>query len=203
MSTPNAYPLAWPKDVPRSKLRSKSPFRVSLARSVSDLQDSLRLFGRDTGLPVKNVVISSNVTLGANKPSDPGVAVYFNWDGAQRCIAVDRFTEVEANVRAIYQILEGRRQEMRYGGLHIVRATFRGFVALPPPADDLGPRPWREVFGVHGAIESNDAMRDFIETEYRRLARERHPDMPGGSDAAMAELNAARAAALAELGGGA
>jgi hypothetical protein len=201
MNTPYAYPLAWPQDLPRSKLRSKSPFRVSLSRAVSDLQDSLRLFGKDTGVPVKNVVISSNVTLGANKPADPGVAVYFDWDGAQRCIAVDRFTEVEANVRAIYQILEGRRQEMRYGGLHIVRATFRGFVALPPPADKPGPRPWREVFGVHGAIGSKSATRDFIEAEYRRLARNLHPDMPGGSDAAMAELNAARVAALAELDG--
>lgn len=199
MNAPYAYPLAWPRELPRTKLRTKSPFRVSLARAVSDLQDSLRLFGRDTGLPVKNVVISSNVTLGANKPADPGVAVYFDWDGAQRCIAVDRFSEVEANVRAIYQILEGRRQEMRYGGLHIVRATFQGFVALPPPAGNPAPRSWREVFGF---VTSGPISRENVEAAYRRLARDRHPDMPGGSDEAMAELNAARAAALAELDGG-
>jgi len=196
----NAYPLAWPNELPRSKLRSKSPFRVSLTRAVSDLQDSLRLFGKDTGLPVKNVIISSNVTLGENKPADPGVAVYFDWDGAQRCVAVDRFTEVEGNLRAIYMIVEGRRQEMRYGGLNIVRATFRGFAALPPPATGgARPRPWREVLGW---MPYHNPSREEIESSFRKLARERHPDA-GGSAEAMAELNAARAAALAELGEGA
>lgn len=190
MSAPIAYPLAWPAELPRTVKRSRSPFRVTLARAVSDLQDALRLFGGDTGLPVKNVVISSNVTLGSPKPSDPGVAVYFDWDGAQRCIAIDRFPEVEANVRAVYQILEGRRQEMRYGGLHIVRATFRGLVALPAPED------WRAVLGV-GPL-ARPTLEE-IEAAYKRLARHRHPDTPGGSDRLMAELNAAREAARAEL----
>lgn len=187
MSDPIAYPLCWPLEMPRAQKRQRSPFKVSLARAISDLQDSLRLFGSDTGLPVKNVVISSNVTLGQSKPADPGVAVYFEWDGAQRCIAVDRFPSVEANVRAIYQILEGRRQEMRYGGLHIVRAAFRGFAALPPPDD------WRRVMGL-----GEDATLDQVEARYRELARARHPDA-GGSERAMAELNAAREAARAEL----
>lgn len=163
-----------------------SAITTSKTRAVADLQDSLRLFGSDTGLPVKNVVISSNVTLGAPKPSDPGVAVYFDWDGDQRCI-VCRFPDVEGNVRAIYQILEGRRQEMRYGGLHIVRAAFRGFAALPPPDD------WRRVLGLgdRPTLEEVDAA-------YKKLARARHPDA-GGSEHAMAELNAAREAARREL----
>ncbi|HMQ94625.1 MAG TPA: hypothetical protein PKA33_20745 [Amaricoccus sp.] len=198
MTAPIAYPLAWPLDLPRSTKRARSPFRVSLNRAVSDLQDALRLFGNDSGLPVVNVVISSNVTLGAAKPSDPGVAVYFDWDGAQRCIAVDRFPEVEANVRAIYQILEGRRQELRYGGLHIVRATFRGFAALPPPPEDR-PSPQRSWRAVYGWPEGTAPSRADVENVYRALARQRHPDAPGGSHEAMAELNAAREAALAEL----
>lgn len=37
-----------------------------------------------------------------------------------------------------------------------------------------------------------------VDDRYRALARERHPDQ-GGSDAMMAELNAARAAARREL----
>ena len=187
MSAPIAYPLAWPLELPRTTSRVRSPFKVSLNRAVADLQDSLRLFGTDTRLPVKNVVISSNVTLGSPKPSDPGVAVYFDWDGGQRCIAVDRFPDVEANVRAIYQILEGRRQEMRYGGLHIVRAAFRGFSALPPPDD------WRRVLGL-----GDQPTLAEVDAAYKRLARERHPDS-GGSGHAMAELNAAREAARAEL----
>jgi len=189
VSAPIAYPLAWPLELPRAAKRVRSPFRVTLNRAVADLQDSLRLFGSDTGLPVKNVVISSNVTLGAPKPADAGVAVYFDWDGEQRCIAVDRFSEVEANVRAIYQILEGRRQEMRYGGLHIVRAAFRGFAALPPPDD------WRRVLGLGPSASLEEA-----ETAYKHLARERHPDKIGeAGHRLMAELNGAREAARREL----
>jgi hypothetical protein len=130
MTAPSAYPLAWPEGLPRSKTRVRSPFKVALPRAVADLEDALHLFGTDTGLPVTGVVISSNVTLGASRPADQGVAVYFDWDGARRCIAIDRFALVEANVWAIYLTVEGRRQELRNGGLPIARAAFQGFAAL-------------------------------------------------------------------------
>jgi DnaJ-domain-containing protein 1 len=61
-----------------------------------------------------------------------------------------------------------------------------GFAALPAPVI----RPWWAVLEV-----SPTATRDAIATSYWRLARERHPDA-GGSNELMAELNAARAAAL-------
>lgn len=188
VTSPLAYPLHWPAELPRSRSRGRSPFKVSLSRAVADLQDSLRLFGADTGMPVRHVVISSNVTLGAARPSDPGVAVYFEWDGAQRCVAVDRFPRPEDNVRAIYYVLEARRQEMRYGGLHIVRAAFRGFSALPPPGD------WRAVLGVGPQASLAD-----VEAAWRDKARAAHPDRRGGSGELMAELNAARTAARKEL----
>ena len=187
---PIAYPLQWPAGIPRAKRRERSPFRVSLNRAVADLHDALRLFGRDSNLPVRDVVISSNVTLGTARPEDPGVAVYFEWDGAQRCIAVDRFPTVEANLRAIYQILEGRRQELRYGGLHIVRAAFRGFTALPPPED------WRAVLGFGREIKPS---LEEVEAAYRTIARRAHPDQPSGSADLMAAVNAARMAAREEL----
>jgi hypothetical protein len=102
MTAPSHYPLAWPASQPRTRERQRSsPFKVALTRAVADLQDALRLFGNDTGRPVRNVVISSNVTLGQPLPVDPGVAVYFDWDGVQRCIAVDLFPAPEANIRAI------------------------------------------------------------------------------------------------------
>lgn len=183
--SPSAFPLAWPAGLPRTKDRQSSPFKVDLDRAVRDLQDALRLFGSDTGRPVQHVVISSNVTLGRSRPEDPGVAVYFEWDGASRCIAVDRFATVAGNVRAVYMILEGRRQELRYGGLNLVRATFSGFLALPPPAEGS----WWEVLGV-----SPSATLEEVETRYRDLVRSSHPDQ-GGSAARMAEINAARAAA--------
>ena len=185
---PLAYPLHWPGNLPRTRSHARSPFKVSLSRAAADLQDALRLFGSDTGVPVRDVVISSNVTLGAARPSDPGVAVYFAWDGAQRYIAIDRFPRPEDNLRAIYCVLEARRQEMRYGGLQIVRAAFSGFSALPPPRD------WRTVLGVGPEADLAAA-----EAAWRERARAAHPDRRGGSSALMAELNAARAAARSEL----
>lgn len=190
MTAPHAYPLAWPAEVPRTKRRDSSPFRVAMRRAVADLEDALRLFAKDTYVAVSHVVISSNVTLGRDRPEDPGVAVYFEWDGAQRCIAVDRFSKPEDNVRAIYYVLEGRRQELRYGGLQMVRAAFAGFTALPAPGD------WRSVLEVGPSASAEDAERAF-----RSKAKEAHPDQPGGSAQRMTELNAARQAARRELAG--
>lgn len=191
VSSPTQFPLAWPAGIERSKVHTASPFRTGMNQAVASLKDSLRLFGKDTGRQVRGVVISSNVSLGSERPSDPGVAVYFEWDGAQRCIAVDQYRKPEDNLRAIYMILEGRRQEMRYGGLHLVRATFRGFTALPSPDAH-----WRTVLGL-----GPEAGLAEVEAAFRTKARALHPDQPTGSDKAMAALTAARMAARAEITG--
>lgn len=190
MTSPSAFPLCWPTGVARTKVRERSPFKVPLDRAVADLQNTLRLFGNDTGRAVSGLVISSNVSLGNAKPADTGVAIYFQWDGLPRAIGVDLFDSVAGNVRAIYMILEGRRTELRYGGLNLVRATFSGFSALPPPPPDASDEPWWAVLGVpsHASLEE-------IERRYRDLARLHHPDSSGGSPAVMAKINAARDAA--------
>lgn len=186
---PSHYPLEWPDGLPRSAARVKSTFRVRLQQAVTDLEDALRLFGQDTGRRVSAVVISSNVTLGCERPSDPGIAVWFEWDFGQRCIAVDRYQTPVENLRAIYHILEARRSEMRHGGLAIVRASFKGFLALPPAES------WRDVLGV-----GPEADLDAVEHAFRTMARSAHPDMPGGSHEAMARLNKAMAEARRQFG---
>lgn len=188
-----AYPLSWPEGFPRSKVREAGKFKTGLSAALENVRSSLRLFGSDSGKAVSNVILSSNVTLGAARPADPGVAAWFLWDGEQRCIPVDRYQSVEANLQAIHHIMEARRVEMRHGTLALVRASFKGFTpALPAP----GRRPWRQVmeFG-DGCVTKGD-----VESRFKALSRQRHPDMPGGSDALMAELNAARAEAQKELG---
>lgn len=189
------YPLAWPEAIPRwSGARQPGAFKTTLYRAMENVKDSLRRFGADSGKSVSDVIVSSNVTLGAENPKDPGVAIWFRWDGLSICIPVDRYSKVEANVQAIHHIIEARRVELRHGTLALVRATFTGFTAaLPaPPAK----RPWREVLGF-GALDP--ANRDWIDDAYRKLAKERHPDKPGGSADAMAELNRARAEAIKEI----
>lgn len=181
-----AHPLQWPDGLSRTERRAASQFKTSLAGALDNVRKSLEAFGRDSGKAVTGIVLSSNVTLGVPNPSDSGVAAWFVWDGEQRCIAVDRYPKVQDNLQAIHHIIEARRTEMRHGGLHIVRQTFKGFVALPAPA---GGRGWRQVLGFGADQQVN---RSDVDRAYRGLAAELHPDKPGGSEAAMAELNRAR-----------
>jgi len=189
-----AYPLSWPDNIPRYKNREKGQFRTALPTALSNVRKSIEAFGRDSGKGVGNLVISSNVTLDKQKPSDPGVAVWFVWDGLQVSIPVDRYLSVEANLQAIHLIIEARRTELRHGTLALVRATFTGFLALPPQGESK--RSWRAVMLLNASFRGDAAS---IERHYRDLAKTRHPDTPTGSHQAMAELNRAREEALREV----
>jgi hypothetical protein len=186
----SAYPLAWPDNFPRSTRRETGQFKTALASALKNVETSLARFGKDSNKPVANIVLSSNCALGMSRPEDPGVAVWFTWDGLQVCIPVDRYTTPEANLQAIHHVLEARRTELRHGTLALVRATMTGFVALPAP----GARPWWDVLGV-----DRDASVGAIEVSYRLRAKDLHPDH-GGSHEAMADLNKARHQALKERG---
>ncbi|THK33976.1 J domain-containing protein [Ensifer sp. MPMI2T] len=194
--TPAAYPLTWPHNIPRTKTAVPSKFKTGLSAALKNVRGSLQLFAQDSGKKVGDIVISSNVTLGVDRPADPGVAVWFTWDGMSVCIAVDRYPKVEDNVQAIHHIIDGRRTELRHGGLHIVRATFIGFQALPAPKK----KSWRDILGLSDVPLAYIAKAT-IENAYRSRALEAHPDKPTGSHDAMAELNRAKAEALAEFGG--
>ncbi len=173
--TITAYPLTWPQAFPRSRTpRESGSFKTTLYRSLENVQDSLRRFASDSRKKLDGLIISSNVTLGANNPIDPGVAVWFTWDGLSVCIAVDRYSRVEANLQAIHHIVEARRTELRHGTLALVRATFTGFAALPAPASEH----WGAVLGFEpGTVPT---LAD-IEAAYRKLRSQHHPDRAGGN----------------------
>lgn len=194
-----AYPLCWPQGFPRWKSgRSSGAFKSDFEQAVRNVRRSLELFAKDSGKRIEQPVLSSNIDLNpltANaekRPADPGVAVWFSWDGLQVCIPVDRYETPAANLQAIHHIIEARRVELRHGTLALVRATFTGFQALPAPKG----KGWRDVLGLgEGPVD-----RAVVETAYKALSRERHPDRPSGSTDAMAELNNARDTALREIG---
>lgn len=173
MLTATAYPLTWPQHFPRAKTREKGAFKTTLAGALGNVQDSLRRFATDSGKKLDGLVMSSNVTLGVQRPDDPGVAVWFTWDGLGVCIAVDRYLTVESNLQAIHHIIEARRVELRHGTLALVRATFTGFLALPAPAG----KDWWTVLGVE-----RTAPAEQIIAAYRRLRSECHPDKGGSAD---------------------
>jgi hypothetical protein len=193
-----AYPLSWPDHIERSRQRETGKFKTSLPSAIDNVKRSISGFAKDSGKKVENVIISSNVTLGESRPSDPGVAVWFSWEGMQVAIPVDRYASVEANLQAIHHVLEARRTELRHGTLALVKASFRGFIALPAPAGQ-SKRTWQEVLRLDTGLM---ASKETIEFAYRALAKKHHPDIAGGSDKAMAELNAARAEALEALRNG-
>ena len=180
-----AYPLHWPDTLPRTSNKTTSQFKTSLPAALKNVKGALQAFARDSGKAVTDIVLSSNVGgLDVSPVKDTGVAAWFTWDGEQRCIAVDRYPKTEDNLQAIYHILEARRTEMRHGGLHIVRQTFKGFVALPAPDA------WNSILGVPA-----NASREAIIAAHRLLAATAHPDR-GGSQEEMARINAARDAGL-------
>lgn len=180
--TATAYPLTWPRQFPRAQAREKGQFKTTLTGALKNVETSLRMFSKDSDTELVGLVISSNVTLGSQRPEDPGVAVWFNWAGMGVCIAVDRYASVEANLQAIHHIIEARRVELRHGTLALVRATFTGFKSLPAPAGSN----WWQVLGVKQTANHVE-----IQAAYRKLASAAHSDK-GGTDARMAELNKAR-----------
>lgn len=190
----DSYPLSWPRGFPRAQRRVDGAFKTSLSGALKNVEDSLRLFGRDSGKKVENVVISSNVTLGQQRPNDPGVAIWFVWDGIQVSIPVDRYAKVEANLQAIHHIVEARRTELRHGGLAIVRATFTGFAALPAPGSIPGS--WRAALGFG---PTDRPTKDELEVAYRSARSRHHPDK-GGTAGLFHAVQVAYEQARGELG---
>lgn len=176
-----AYPLYWPEEFPRSKKTESGRFQTSLAGAIKNVKTSLQRFSVDSREALSELVISSNVTLGESHPKDSAVSVWFTWSGMQVCIAVDRYNSVEGNLQAIHHIIEARRVELRHGTLALVKASFRGFLALPNPSK----RKWWEILMVTEVCDFDDAKR-----AYRNLSKIYHPDK-GGSHDQMAELNRA------------
>lgn len=192
-----AFPLHWPEGWPRTKAPARSRFDVSFVEARDGLVAEIgRLGGR-------YVVISMDIETRqdglpyANQraPRDTGVAVYFERKGKQMVFACDRWDSVKDNMRAVAKTIEAIRGIERWGASEMLERAFSAFQALPAPG---AKRSWKEVLGLATVPDVNIAKAT-IENAYRTLARKHHPDA-GGSDAAMAELNAARDEALRIVG---
>jgi hypothetical protein len=186
------FPLCWPQGVPRTQCRSSNyTWKQDAERIRTDLLTELER------LNVDDIIISTNARTNAfgtprldERPSDPGVAIYFTRKKKRLCFACDRWDSIRLNMKAIAMSIEAIRGLERFGAADMVERAFTGFAQLPAQTK----KPWREVlqFGL------STPTRDMVEERFKNLARSRHPDA-GGSHDLMSELNTARAAALQEL----
>lgn len=122
---------------------------------------------------------------------DKGVAVYFKSKGVDVVLCCDKWDTVESNLHAIYLTIEALRAVERWGVSDFLSRSFTGFKALPAgPA----PKKWFTFFGWtdYPAITEDNYER--AEEEYKRLAKELHPDR-GGSTEKFQELVSAWKAA--------
>lgn len=205
-----AYPLQWPMGRPRTRERKRAVFgkmgksdfgswqrrkELSVSDAVRRLQDEV------DRLRVTDYVLSTNLALRRDglprsdqrAPSDPGVCLYFKLKGKPHALPCDTYDRVADNIAAIAKHIEATRAIERYG-VATMEEMFTGFAALPPPG---AKRPWRDVMGFPPDWRGGPSD---IEVRWREVAKNVHPDRPGGSNDAMAELNAARTEAMREIG---
>lgn len=200
----SASPLTWPEGWPRtpSYRRGHSKFSsrgksLSVAEAVGRVREQLKLMG----LKDDDIIVSTNLRLRLDglprsdqpEPSDSGAAVYWETKKGNKVMAIDRYYRVADNLAAIAATLDAMRAIERHGGAEILDRAFTGFTALAAPSASSS---WRDVLGIGTGAPVNEAI---ITEAYRRAASKAHPDK-GGSTDAMQRVNAARDAALREIG---
>jgi hypothetical protein len=171
-----------------------SPYRqkgdVSIAKACERLDSELRK------LNATDVVLSTNVPTrldgfprsSAPPPDDEGVAVYFSVKKKKHVLASDKWDRVADNIVAVAKHIEALRGMERWG-VGSLEQAFAGYAALPASTSH-----WSSVLG----LSENEATVDAVQSRYRKLAHERHPDR-GGSNDSMQELTQARDAAMEYL----
>lgn len=181
-----AYPLSWPIGWPRTPVPQRSKFGDHTAHAaLTEVTKQIEM------LKGKVTCVSSNYTLGA-APKDKGVCIYFSLKGKGYALPCDKWDRLECNLWALAKHIESLRLQERWG-VGTVERSFAGALLLLGGSSE---RPWQDVLGFPPAGTAQPTVtRAAIEANYKRLAATLHPDK-GGSDAAMSELNNARAQAL-------
>jgi hypothetical protein len=206
------YPLAWPRDWRRTPRDHQQRARFSQktrryggtdgtsswlsSEQLTVASARKRLETELDRLRARQIILSTNLALrldglprsGHGEPPDPGVAIYFQLLGKPRTLACDRWDRVADNMAAIAGHIAAIRAVDRYG-VGTLEQAFAGYAALPPAAIE-----WWVILGV-----PPDAPLGVVETAFRNLARQQHPDARGGSHDGMARLTEARQAAREAL----
>lgn len=200
------YPLSWPEGWTRTPAYRVRDGRFLRNKQLPSIMEGLNRVLRELdamGVRKDDVLISTNVPTRLDgmprsdqrEPSDRAVAVYWRKDqkSDMQCIAIDIYNRVADNLCAVAATLEALRAIERHGGAQVQERSFRGFKAL---SNETGARGWRQVLGLKEGVTYSRAE---VEAQYKAAAKLCHPDTPGGSNEAMAAVNAAREQAFKEL----
>lgn len=154
------------------KYNPPSGYRPEVTRS--DIQDEFRRWNQQA-----NAIVVSDWDLPMYRPGLKAAEVVFALRGQRVRVKIDQWDDFGTNLRCCYLNIRDMRLAEARGSLESLRETL---AALPAPKVQRDPY---ELLGVHPA-----ASMALIENAYRLAAQEAHPDK-GGSNEAMAEVNAA------------
>ncbi|HUR65445.1 MAG TPA: J domain-containing protein [Chitinophagaceae bacterium] len=173
-----AYPLHWPLGYKRTKSRINSLFKQTPENAQIFLRKELHLMG------ATKVILSSNVPvrkdgylysdMSATKIDDPGVAVYFKYNGIDVSMCCDNYGRPWENIYALGKGIEALRGMERWGVSEFIERAFTGFKALPEVKE------WYEILGVNQNAGKNEII-----TAYRNLVKVHHPDAGGNANVFM------------------
>jgi hypothetical protein len=156
---------------------------ITPERTVRELAQEFKRWG----VTEWDVPIGTAPSLRTSTRSLTGTArLWFVLNGERKDLTCSRFDSFQTNLRALYLTIEALRLASQRGILEQYRQFFE---ALPPPSGEPLSAAARDPYEVLGVTRS--AGRRSVEAVYRALAKEHHPDMAGGSETAMREINEA------------
>lgn len=186
-----AYPLDWPMDYKRTPAHKKkySQFKNTLGAARDYLKDEVRRLGG------KNLIISTNIPVknngdlyadhGRYKIEDPGVAIYFDWNGKHILMCCDQYFKVWENITALAKAIEAIRGLERWGVSEFLERAFTGFKALPEHTEAE-----QSIWKILGLTEK-PMHAETIKHAFYEQSKICHPDKQGGSHEAFTKLQQA------------
>lgn len=189
----------WPTE--KSKRRVKSPFGVTFARMLNDLERELKHLG------AKEIVVQAHLRRdqirndgwprSGERPSEPGIILSFIKRGGEEIsFPCDTYLSWESNLRAISLTLTALRSIDRYGVTQRAE-QYKGWAKLPPASDRMSAKDAIAFIQLYSGIAPTTP--DSLVEAYRRAARALHPDA-GGNQNQFILLGKAQAALKAEYG---
>lgn len=177
-------------------------FKADLARSVGDLTSTLVRMGATCRIDFagtlwkyERVALRENAIDHTERQPGLGAAGVritfwregrgYGYEALEFANQLDNLRAAQRAITLMYQVFEVYR--VSRVGVSSFDALFGGFLLLGD-----GRKEWWAILGV-----APDAPKGVVTRAFRRLSRETHPDVPGGSEARFREVKAAYDQAVA------